>query len=488
MARHYLIIFFILFKFGILIGQTSNLEPFINPKGKMGFKDKETKQIIIPPKYQSAQIFFSGFAPVRRKNHWFFINEKGDKLGKHQFDKIQHFNEGLAAVCVNNLWGYIDTLGQIVIKPKYQKVAPFQKGYAIVSKEGKDGVINPNDSLLIPFQYVISPKPMGLLLTKGTQQGLWNKSKGMIIPLDHQILNFYGDGNILYSKKNQSYGIYYSKIEKDTGPIFNTFEIFNNQFYTLKKGKFYGLYDLNLKEILPPIYERIGDPFDPNQLRKRFTFIRIKKEGLLGFADEKGKIIISPLYDYVENLNHSSRIVVNKGNKFGIIDREGDLIIPAEFEDIRNYYSEQIQVKKEGKWGFYHKGKVNFDIQPDTLGIYELAEKMPRFKDCTNPKYPKKDLEKCANIALVKFIQKEAKYTPLAREIGIEGNAVVSFIIDQTGEIRNPKIERDPGAGLGQMALNVIQRMPKWIPGEHRGQKVNVRKHLIIRFRLKDLN
>ena len=86
------------------------------------------------------------------------------------------------------------------------------------------------------------------------------------------------------------------------------------------------------------------------------------------------------------------------------------------------------------------------------------------------------------------YVYDNIKYPAIAREMGIEGMVVVSFVVDKDGSIVDLKILRDPGAGCGKEAARVVKLMnrlsQKWTPGKQRGQAVKVRYNLPVRFRL----
>ena len=86
--------------------------------------------------------------------------------------------------------------------------------------------------------------------------------------------------------------------------------------------------------------------------------------------------------------------------------------------------------------------------------------------------------------ALYKFIQDNLKYPQLALENGIQGKVYVTFVVDTTGEIINPRILRDIGGGCGAAAIRIVKSMPRWTPGKISGKVVPVQFNLPITFTL----
>ncbi len=116
--------------------------------------------------------------------------------------------------------------------------------------------------------------------------------------------------------------------------------------------------------------------------------------------------------------------------------------------------------------------------------VLTRADTMPFFAGCEE--MDSLSLKrKCSNEALVAFISQNISYPEAARASRIEGTVYVNFIIDEVGNVMNPSIVRDIGAGCGAVALSVINAMPKWEPAKHKGEPVKVKLNLPINFNLK---
>ncbi len=116
--------------------------------------------------------------------------------------------------------------------------------------------------------------------------------------------------------------------------------------------------------------------------------------------------------------------------------------------------------------------------------VLTKADTMPFFAGCETLD-SLKARRVCSNESLIKFISQNISYPEAARESRIEGTVYVNFIIDEIGNVVNPSIVRDIGAGCGEVALAVIKAMPKWEPAIHEGEKVKVKLNLPINFNLK---
>jgi periplasmic protein TonB len=81
-------------------------------------------------------------------------------------------------------------------------------------------------------------------------------------------------------------------------------------------------------------------------------------------------------------------------------------------------------------------------------------------------------------------LQRQINYPEIAKRAGVEGRVIVEFIVDENGDVVEPRVVRGPGAGLDEEALRVVSRA-KFQPGRQRGQAVRVRMTLPITFRLR---
>ncbi|WP_305295931.1 energy transducer TonB [Muribaculum intestinale] len=102
--------------------------------------------------------------------------------------------------------------------------------------------------------------------------------------------------------------------------------------------------------------------------------------------------------------------------------------------------------------------------------VFTAVEQMPQF--------PGGEAE------LMKYIQKNLKYPPVAMENNIQGRVVVQFVVTKTGKIGEVKVARGKDHDLDKEAVRVVKSLPDFIPGKMNGQSVNVWYTLPITFKL----
>ncbi|MBP3551761.1 MAG: energy transducer TonB [Bacteroidaceae bacterium] len=122
--------------------------------------------------------------------------------------------------------------------------------------------------------------------------------------------------------------------------------------------------------------------------------------------------------------------------------------------------------------------KATAQETPTDTTVYRVVEKMPEYPE---------GVEK-----LVKYIRTSTdnywkKRYPKGKPVypceqGISGRIIVSFVINENGQVTDPEVLRHVDKDLDKEAIRIIKSMPRWIPGEHKGKKVKVRLTLPVQF------
>ena len=83
-----------------------------------------------------------------------------------------------------------------------------------------------------------------------------------------------------------------------------------------------------------------------------------------------------------------------------------------------------------------------------------------------------------------KYLQKNLKYPPMARENNITGRVIVSFVVEKNGKLTDIKVLRGIGGGCDEEAKRVLAIAPAWKPGIQNGRPVRVAYTMPIFFQL----
>lgn len=279
--------------------------------------------------------FFISYFPVHVDDKWGFIRGDGELVIVPEYEDAGQFNEGLAPVTKRGRMGFVDKKGKVVITAEYDDVTPFEGGITIVEKAGKMGALDRRNKMMVPVEY----DDVGVL------------SSDMILVEDKGKVGYFD------ASGNQVVGFDYE----------NGFD-FKNGFAVVKKEGWYGLINKNNEVILPFKYEWI-ESVDT----KRF---RVKAGNLFGISDTLGGQVLPMEYQWIGEVKDKVPTVIVKDNKLGYLSADNNIVIPLGYDVVINSAAEYAfndgfaKVKKGDKFGVIDtKGEVVMPIESDTLGI-----------------------------------------------------------------------------------------------------------------------
>ena len=102
--------------------------------------------------------------------------------------------------------------------------------------------------------------------------------------------------------------------------------------------------------------------------------------------------------------------------------------------------------------------------------IYRVTEVMPQYPGGPNE--------------MMRYIQENIKYPQSAKDNKIEGRVFVSFVIEKDGSITTAAVMRGIDKECDAEALRVVSSMPKWTPGQHKGEVVRTQFTIPIYYKL----
>jgi TonB family protein len=104
--------------------------------------------------------------------------------------------------------------------------------------------------------------------------------------------------------------------------------------------------------------------------------------------------------------------------------------------------------------------------------VFMVADQMPVFRNDTTYK------------EMTLWLVQNMKYPAEAASKGIQGRVFVQFVVDEQGNVKDPKVIREVDPLLDKAALEVVSAMPQWSPGKQGGKPVKVKMTVPISFAL----
>lgn len=266
-------------------------------------------RMLIPPQ----NIFFKAFRQdtlsiVSKREasttRYGLINRRGKLIIPPQYDKIIRCKKEQKLILLKKNQPTIicDYKGnQLTTYPSnfinFNYCAGCKNNETIFFKEGDFyGLMKCDGTVLFPPKYDdIHPIKGAFILSKGTYQGLANSNHQIILPL-----------------------------------IYTKISLYLNTFLVQKNHKKYGLYSLQGKQILAPIYDSIQETkikasYATNYTQKYLTLSSDNKKGIFNLQDKK--FITSIDYDDIFLLHKSTVFITKNKDRYGLITSD-EIIAP----------------------------------------------------------------------------------------------------------------------------------------------------------------
>jgi WG containing repeat len=283
--------------------------------GKFGlcrYVDRETKQEIIPARFERAMPFSEGLAAVSIRGRIGYIDERGQIVIEPRFDLAGDFVHGLAEILVGDKTGVINRKGEIVVPPMFRRAIPLTSE-VIVAAEGTLG----------PDSYGGFGRLPGFPLSSTHDL----KNPGLYHVSGHWVRKAGLDRVSLFDKEGRGL-VWASEGHSDL----------------------YGLLASNGDWIIQPEYEYAGLLMDDRAI------VRKRVDGVLlsGAIDSVGQIVV-PLrswalhYDWKNGLGLARES--DRGGKQALLDTNGNIIGGRYFDQVEPAKQGDIsKVLIDGRW------------------------------------------------------------------------------------------------------------------------------------------
>ncbi len=322
---------------------SEGLLPFCKTDSKYGYINKNG-DVVIEPQFDSALPFENGIAVVSVNGKDVLINDRAEIIA--EYDKISGFCNGLSVIQLNGKYGYINTSGEIVIIPEYTKANAFlSDGIATVSKDNENLVVDKEGKILfeIESKYTVensnflSRDDLIAVSNDEGKYGYMNLNGDMVVDYQFDLAGFF------YSS-----GIARVIIDQKVG-------------YIKKNGEY----------LISPQEEWLDFIYDEIEDTVYFTK-KISGKATILLLDQNGNQITNEPYNNIDLIS-DNMFVAFKGNCCGAINNKGEVIIPFEYDSIRNFNNEigLAVAKKDGKFGYINKqGEKIIDFKFDDASDY----------------------------------------------------------------------------------------------------------------------
>lgn len=299
------------------------------------------------------------------------INGRYGIIDKDLNIKVQMINDeiysnGKQVLVINGLEKYLldSNLNKKILKKYYEKIRLGIGNYLYINIHGKYGVINNSEEVIVIPKYdeILNLNNKNILIgSKGGDSYFINLDKHIERRVNYENYSVESGNKIMVSKDDKigyinDLGEEFIPVEYDGGFSFSD----KKDFIQLKKGDSWYLLDLKTFNFKKLLFDDIGEYAD--------EYMVVEKDEKFGYINKSGEIKIPLKYVIAEEFKEGIAIVGNE-NGFGVIDKSGKVVIELIYDKIfvRGSY---IYVIKDEKYGlFSKKGREIIPTVYEKLGM-----------------------------------------------------------------------------------------------------------------------
>lgn len=293
-------------------------------------------------KFSDISFFKNNYATVTLPNNsGTIIDTKGNFLFPPIINHNLQFLSETYFKIINNktkLVGLIDTTGKILVPCNYEDIN-YANRTVVVKKNNKYGLRSINDTEITPLVYDYIIIQSGIFQTKQNHlYGAITSSGETILPTIYNIVLFINDDKYIITKKDEKFGVF-SRTGNNIIPLeYNFFRYSDHKIFAEKNSN---PVIINLKEPNNITYIKANSfvKDDLSLIYETWNKQIFEENGKQGVISIDNEILIPAEYDNIKAIYTSGEFVVKKANKYGIINYNNEIIKPIKYD--------KITIKKE---------------------------------------------------------------------------------------------------------------------------------------------
>lgn len=309
--------------FAVVINFIDNL----NSKHLCGYIDTKGNEIY-PIECKSCSPFYMDRAIIFTDNKFSIIDSKGNIKKTFPEDVLlgSKFSDGLCWIRKEGMGGYINTNGEIVLPLLYKRVENFSGGFAKVIKEENEIYIDAQGK---EYTYPQYPYYEGYrFMNYGGKKVYENKKHEVVFQYqyDKEISSLYFEEGLLVVGKNEKEGVIDRLGNVIIPPIYQYIKIQNGYIFARENDDVWLLNKQGKKLLrIADGQEKRGSMIKGSTLGSIYFnplgFLKTSINGKYGVVDSNGKLILP--YEYDDVFFENNCITAKKGNNLEIYDYSG---------------------------------------------------------------------------------------------------------------------------------------------------------------------
>ncbi|MBO4710917.1 WG repeat-containing protein [bacterium] len=259
----------------------------------------------LPPVFDDVFTMQDGLMRAMKNGYSVIVTEKG-KILPGEYLHINEFKEELSSVkSKDNKCGFIDRSGKVVIPLEYEDAGNFSEGFAPVKKEGKWGYISKSGEVKIPFEF----------------------DEASDFSEEYAVVS-----------QNRKAGFIDKNGVSPTGFVFDSGEPFRYGVAVVKNGDENHVINKKWETIYVSKSHVFPFHIGENVISlKFFSFPPLVKNGEIILRESDADKVFTPV--------SGSLILFKKNDKYGAIDTNGNIVVPANFDNLDEVTKDKNYVK-----------------------------------------------------------------------------------------------------------------------------------------------
>lgn len=262
-------------------------------------------------------------------------DDSGQILIPARYDEVYYFPEGesLALVQKEDKYGYVNRRGEECVPLQYDDAFDLSKGIAIVKLNDKYGFLQPDQNMEVAFLYDditdLSLEPHYFNVCKEETWGVANASNEILLPFEYiqEIICHEFDGYNYYS------GVLKSSKQK---------HFFLQDFKKIGTNK--------VIEVQWAGFEQQQHFFVPTEILSAGDKKKLKLQSLIR---QDGEIILPAEYEEISYCSGSQVYILKQKGKFGLFRITGGTLLPCIYNRIDELNEACFRIFQSGKVGFF---------------------------------------------------------------------------------------------------------------------------------------
>ena len=361
-------------------------------------------------------------------NQYCFYNPTTNTYSEYYEDARASNYEGFACVKINGYWGAIDRNFRMVVPAIYEYVWTFFEGYAVVQRAGKYGVVNTQGEEVIPIKYdsiglksngIVSARiddKFGYINIKGEEviplrkyEGIWacyeglhcviyNGKYGFLSEKGYEIPCIYDDADsfrngyakVVINGETKIIDKLGNYVELDINnnnknniqhQLYDDIEHFSEGYAVVSRRGKYGYIDTQGRLVIDLKFDTAGSFHNGGACVGESKWFSVQ----VGFIDKFGNYIVAwnrnKGFIPSEWLGNSGVVYDSTTEKYGCIDKNGNIIIPIKYDNISGGNDFHV-VSYQGKEGVFDKhGREKISISEGYDRIYKSDDVWSLYKN-----------------------------------------------------------------------------------------------------------